>query len=73
MLRFSFNNLCAQIVWITVKLTAVPWGYSKCSKISNISLFLFSNKMMVIRAGNYTVLVRIAIREDPDQTAPEAA
>ena len=73
MFRFSFNNLCAQTVWITVKLTAVSWRYSKCSKVWNISLFLFSNKMVVIRAGNDTVLVRIAIREDPDKTASEAA
>ena len=63
--RFSFNNLCAQTVWITVKFTTVPWEYSKCSKILNISLFLFSNEMVVIRAGNDTMLVRIAIREDP--------
>ena len=31
--------------------------------------FLFSNKMLVFRAGIYKILVRIANREDPDQTA----
>ena len=41
----------------------------KCSKISNTFLFLFSNKMLVFRAGIYKMLVRIANREDPDQTA----
>ena len=45
----------------------------KCSKISNTFLFLFSNKMLVIRAGIYNVLVRKANREDPDQTASSEA
>ena len=31
--------------------------------------FLFSNKTLVIRAGIYKLQVRIAIIEDPDQTA----
>ena len=31
--------------------------------------FLFSNKMLVIRAGIHKMLVRIANREDPDQAA----
>ena len=39
----------------------------KCSKISNTSLFLFSVKMLVIRAGIQNMLVRIANREDLDQ------
>ena len=47
--------------------------YGKCSKISNTFLFLFSNKMLVFRAGIHKMLVIIANREDPDQTAsPEA-
>ena len=47
--------------------------YSKSSKISNTFLFLFSNKMLVFRAGIQQMLVRIAHRKDPDQTAsPEA-
>ena len=44
-------------------------AYGKCSKISNTLLTLFSNKMLVMKAGMHTMLVRIANREDPDQTA----
>ena len=38
-------------------------------KKSSTFLFLFSNKMLVIKAGIYTMFVRIANREDPGQTA----
>ena len=41
--------------------------YSRCSKISNTFLFLFSNEMLVFRAGIHKMLVRIANREDPFQ------
>ena len=41
----------------------------KCSKIFKGFLFLFSTKMLVIGAEIHKVLVRIANREDPDQTA----
>ena len=47
--------------------------YSKCSKIFNSFLFLFSNKMFVFRAVIHKMLVRIANRVDPDQTASEEA
>ena len=47
--------------------------YSKCSKISNTFLILFSNTMLIFRAGIHKVLVRIANREDPDQTASSEA
>ena len=47
--------------------------YGKCSKISNTFLFLFSNKMLVFRAGIQKFLVRVANREDPDQTASSEA
>ena len=43
--------------------------YSKCSIISNTFLILFSNKMLVFRARIHKFLVRLANREDPDQTA----
>ena len=36
-------------------------------------LFLFSDYMWVINAGIHQVLVRIANREDPDQTATSEA
>ena len=39
--------------------------YGECSKISNT--FLFSNKMLVTRAGIHKMHVRIANGEDPDQ------
>ena len=47
--------------------------YGKCPKISNTFLFLFSNKMLVVRAGVHKMLVRIANREDPDLTASSEA
>ena len=43
--------------------------YGKCSKISNTSLFLFSNNMLFFSAGIHKMLVRITNREDPDQSA----
>ena len=43
--------------------------YSNYSKISNTFLFLFSVKMLVFGAGIHKMLVGIANREDPDQTA----
>ena len=44
--------------------------YGKCSKILNISIkdFLYY-KMLGINARNYKILVRIANRENADQTA----
>ena len=38
-------------------------------KILNTSFFLFSNIMFVIRVGINKMIVRIANRKDPDQTA----
>ena len=51
------------IIWIHI--------YGKCSKIANTSLF--SDKMLVIKAGNSKMLARIANGEDPDQTASKEA
>ena len=42
-------------------------------KILNTIMFLFSNTMLVFRAGIHKLLVSIANREDPDQTAPSEA
>ena len=39
------------------------------SKSSNTFLFLFANKMLVIRAEIHKMLIRIANRTDPYQTA----
>ena len=44
----------------------------KCSKILTTFLFL-SSKKWNIRAGSHKMLVRIANREDPDQTASSEA
>ena len=46
--------------------------YCKCYKILITFLFLFPNKMLS-RAGIPEMLVRIADREDPDQTASSEA
>ena len=43
--------------------------YGKCSKISNTFLFQSSNEMLVFMAGIHKMVVRIAKREGPDQTA----
>ena len=51
----------------------LTFEYGKFSKISNTFLFLFSNKMLVFRAGIHKFLVRVANREDPDQTASSEA
>ena len=47
--------------------------YSKCSKISNTFLFLLSNKMLVIMAGIYIMLVILANKEEPHQTVSSEA
>ena len=44
-------------------------GYGICSKIFNTLLFMFSNKMLVSRAGIHKTGVRVANRKNPDQTA----
>ena len=47
--------------------------YGKFSKISNCFLFLYSNKMLVFRAGIHKMLVRTANSKYPDQTASSEA
>ena len=42
-------------------------GCSKCFKIPN-TIFLFSNEMLILRAGIHKMLIRIASKEDPDQS-----
>ena len=49
------------------------YTYSKCSKILNTFLLLFSNTMTVIKARIRKMLARLANREDPDQTASSEA
>ena len=43
--------------------------YLKFQKFQILFSFLFSNKMLVFRAGIHKILVGLANREDPDQTA----
>ena len=47
--------------------------YTLITKVSNTYLFFFSNKIVTIRAGMSKMLVRIANREDPGQTASAEA
>ena len=47
--------------------------YGKFYKILNTFIFLASNKMLAIGAGIYKICVKIANREDPDQTASSEA
>ena len=46
--------------------------YGKSSKVSNTFLFLLSNKMLVFKTRYHKMLVIMANREDPDQTASES-
>ena len=73
----SIKNFKAFFRWLYVGKYWMMEGstndYDKCSKISNTYLFRFSNKMLLIRAGIHKMLVRIANREDHDQTAFEEA
>ena len=48
-------------------------NYFACSKISNTFLFLFASEMYVIRAGIHKMLIRIANRENANQTASSEA
>ena len=48
-------------------------NYGKCSKIWNAFHFLVSKKKCITRAGIHKVIVRIANREDPAQTASSEA
>ena len=51
------------------KMDMSSFLYGNCSKILNTCLFLFSTKVLVIVAGIHKVLVKMANREVPDQTA----
>ena len=63
------QNASSEAVWSGSALFVWQLVYStKCSKILNTFLFLFSTKKLVIR-----MLVRIANREDTDQTASSEA
>ena len=48
-------------------------GLDSTSAVNVLKFQMFSNKMLVIRAGSHKMVVRIANREDPDQTASSEA
>ena len=62
-IRFLINLQVQSITQIADK------NNGKCSKISNTLFFLFSNKILFSGLEFTKLLVRIANREDPDQTA----
>ena len=65
-------DICAKVSFKFYHIYTVMY-YGKFSKISNTFLFLFSNKMLIFRAGIHKKHVRIANREYPDQTASSEA
>ena len=64
--KTSFGLLCS-------KHHITGFFPAKKTKISDTFLFLFSNKVLVFRAGTHKMLVRITNRKDPDQTASSEA
>ena len=72
--RSTTEPLCSQITVVNFpKSKYSELKYGKCFKILNTFLSLFSNKILVISAGSHKILVRIANREDPDQTTSKEA
>ena len=67
------ENIKIEYLYITENDHIEKYYYGECSKILNTFLFLFSNKMLVFRARIHKMLVRIANREDSDQTASTRA
>ena len=58
----------------TIQTTLLNYtAYGKCSNYLNTFLTPFSKKILVINAGIHQMPVRIASREDPDQTASAEA
>ena len=65
--NFSSSSLINAVLNEKVVLAATHsrvYYFGKCPKILNTFLFLFSNKMLVFRAGIHRMLVR----KDPDQS-----
>ena len=62
-IKGNYNgNLCIILYCV------LPSGrYDKCAKISN------KNKMLIFKIGNCKIIVKIAKRKDPDQTASSEA
>ena len=62
----SFTETVVQIYKFKIQ-------HGKYSKILDTFLFLFSNTMLVFKAGIHKILVRKASREDPDETISSEA
>ena len=58
--KFSYFVQC---LWIYT----LKQSYGKSSRIWNTLIFIFLNKMLVIRTGIHKMFVRIANRADPDE------
>ena len=58
-----------------ILIVLIMYAVCECFIISKLNafLFLFSKKTLIIRAGAHKMLVRIANREDSDQTASSEA
>ena len=72
--RLKESQELGQIVQNRLEYLQVGGGnildfYGECSNFSITFLYLLSNKMLVFWTGIYKMLVRIASRGDPDQTA----
>ena len=59
--------------WKTADEISYTGMYGKCSKILNTFFVLISNKKLFFRAGIPKILVKLANREYPDQTASSEA
>ena len=66
---FVRNNKFSHVIYHSMRVK----NFLAVNVLRNTFLFLFSNKMLVFRAGIHKMLVRIANREDPDQTASSEA
>ena len=62
------NQFCPRNLYFVCYKCISNILYSKFSKLSKTFLFLFVNKMLVIRTETHKKLVRKANREDSDQT-----
>ena len=68
-----FNCCLSSVLWKQAILIPENLTTVKCSKLLNTFLFLFSNIMLFFKAESQKMLVKIANRKDPDQTASSEA
>ena len=63
-----YNKMYIRDILLMNQYSMFP-GMVTVPNFCTLFLFMFSYKMLVMRAGIHKLLVRIANREDPDQTA----